>query len=84
MKVAIKIAGFAIAAAALALSGPGANAQMAGANGLGGGSGGGGRHQHQQTAAKTAPQAPKADEKAYTAALQSLPDKHFDPWHGVR
>lgn len=31
-------------------------------------------------AAKTA----KANEKAYNAALRNLPDKHYDPWHGVR
>jgi hypothetical protein len=30
------------------------------------------------------PQKTKADDKAYNAALKSLPDKPFDPWHGVR
>jgi hypothetical protein len=45
---------------------------------------GGGGHRHQQKADKTAEQKPKADEKAYAAALASLPDKKFDPWHGVR
>jgi hypothetical protein len=29
-------------------------------------------------------QKPKADDKAYNAALKSLPDKPYDPWHGVR
>lgn len=27
---------------------------------------------------------PKANEKAYNAALQNLPNKPYDPWHGVR
>jgi hypothetical protein len=26
----------------------------------------------------------KANEKAYNAALKNLPDKQYDPWHGVR
>jgi hypothetical protein len=26
----------------------------------------------------------KANEKAYNAALRNLPDKQYDPWHGVR
>jgi hypothetical protein len=26
----------------------------------------------------------KANEKAYNSALKNLPDKQFDPWHGVR
>jgi hypothetical protein len=26
----------------------------------------------------------KANDKAYNAALKNLPDKQFDPWHGVR
>jgi hypothetical protein len=46
--------------------------------------GGGGRRQHQQTTDKTDPQKTRADDKAYNAALKSLPDKPFDPWHGVR
>jgi hypothetical protein len=29
-------------------------------------------------------QKPKANEKAYNAALRNLPDKQYDPWHGVR
>lgn len=32
--------------------------------------------------AKTAPK--KSDEKAYNAALRNLPNKEYDPWHGVR
>jgi hypothetical protein len=26
---------------------------------------------------------PKADDKAYNAALKGLPDKQYDPWHGL-
>ena len=26
----------------------------------------------------------KANDKAYDAALKNLPDKQYDPWHGVR
>lgn len=26
----------------------------------------------------------KANEKAYNSALHNLPDKQYDPWHGVR
>jgi hypothetical protein len=26
----------------------------------------------------------KANDKAYNAALRNLPDKQYDPWHGVR
>ena len=26
----------------------------------------------------------KANEKAYNSALRNLPDREYDPWHGVR
>jgi hypothetical protein len=80
-KAGCKAASFVIAAFALALLASAANAQMAdsGGGGLGGGKG------RQQKAEKTDTQhAPKADEKAYAAALKTVPDKPFDPWHGVR
>ena len=35
-------------------------------------------------AQKTQEQTPKVDEKAYRSALDSLPDKKFDPWRDVR
>jgi hypothetical protein len=55
----------------------GAKAQ--GMGGLGGG------HKHQQKTDKSAQQKPPpADEKAYQAALKSLPDKPNDPWRGAR
>ncbi len=43
-----------------------------------------GNKQHQQKTDKTGAQKPKADDKAYNAALKSLPNKPFDPWHGAR
>jgi hypothetical protein len=50
-----------------------------------GGTGGFGGHKHAQgKAAKTADPKPKVDEKAYAAALKSLPNKAYDPWNGVR
>jgi len=58
----------------LALMVSGANAQMMG----------GGGHKQRQDTAKNETQTPKADEKAYAAAISSLPDKQYDPWHGVR
>jgi hypothetical protein len=52
---------------------------------MGGSAGGGGRKQHQeQKSDKTDAQKPKADDKAYNAALKGLPNKPFDSWHGVR
>lgn len=54
------------------------------AQATGGAGSGGGRKQHQQKVDKPTAQAPKADEKAYNAALKSLPDKPFDPWRGAR
>jgi hypothetical protein len=47
----------------------------------GGGPGGGRKHKEQKTDVSTAP---KADEKAYNAALKSLPNKPYDPWFGAR
>jgi hypothetical protein len=60
-------------ASAISLTTVGAHAQ-----GMGGG------HKHQQKTDKSDPQRPKADDKAYNAALKSLPDKLYDPWRGAR
>jgi hypothetical protein len=65
------------AAFAVALLMSAANAQQMGSEP------GGGR-KHQQKADTAAPTAPKADEKAYNAALKSLPNKSYDPWSGTR
>jgi hypothetical protein len=77
--VGFRVVGLVIVGLALALLTSGAEAQT-----VGGGGFGGGHKQHQQNATKTDTQKPKADEKAYAAALKNLPDKQFDPWHGVR
>jgi hypothetical protein len=58
--------------------------ESAHAQATGGGSGGGGRKQHQQKTNKNDAPKPKADDKAYNAALKSLPDKPYDPWRGAR
>ncbi len=34
--------------------------------------------------AKAAAGKSKTDDRAYNAALKNLPDKQYDPWHGVR
>ncbi len=44
----------------------------------------GGSHKRQAKSAKTEPQQPRADDKAYNAALKGIPNKQFDPWHAVR
>jgi hypothetical protein len=49
-----------------------------------GGGSGGGRKRHEQKADKPSGQTPKANDKAYNAALKSLPDKPYDPWRGTR
>jgi hypothetical protein len=49
-----------------------------------GGGSGGGRKRHEQKTDKSTTQTPKANDKAYNAALKSLPDKPFDPWRGAR
>ena len=45
---------------------------------------GSGGRKHQQKEDKPAAQTPKVDEKAYNAAIKSLPNKPFDPWQGAR
>lgn len=54
------------------------------AQSMGGMGGGGGGHRHQQKTDQAAAPKPKVDEKAYAAALKTLPDKKYDPWHNVR
>ena len=75
--------GVAIVSLLLALAISGVQAQMMGGAG-GGGAGMGGHHKRAQDSTKSKDQAPKADEKAYAAALKTVPNKPFDPWHGVR
>jgi hypothetical protein len=53
------------------------------AQGMGGSMGGG--HKHQKQTDTTGPQKPRTDDKAYNAALKSVPDKPKpDPWQGAR
>jgi hypothetical protein len=72
-----------IAGVALALAASSAQAQLANpaqpalsSSGQIGQHMGGGRDEKEQK--------PKANEKAYDAALRNLPNKQYDPWHGVR
>jgi hypothetical protein len=75
---AIKILGAALALAVMAGS---AQAQV---GGFGGGPGGGARQPFDKRSSgpKDPPKA-KADDKAYTSALKNLPNKPYDPWHGI-
>jgi hypothetical protein len=72
---AVRILGAALALSVMVAS---AQAQM-------GGPGGGGRHQpfDKRNQKSGEPAKPKADDKAYSSALKSLPDKQYDPWHGM-
>jgi hypothetical protein len=67
-------------ALAMALMMAGADAQ--GVSGMG--SGVGGRHHQRGKTGKAEAPKPKINEKAYNAALKTIPDKPFDAWNGVR
>jgi hypothetical protein len=73
-------------ASALALMTASAHAQIASPNGtMVPGSGIGDKAAAGNAkASQNDPAKPKANEKAYNAALQNLPNKQYDPWHGVR
>ena len=43
-----------------------------------------GAHADRTSASGANTQQIKANESAYSAALRNLPDKKYDPWHGVR
>lgn len=69
-----------ILGAALALTVMAASAQAQ----MGGAPGGGGRHSTGNSSEKSKePPKPKADDKAYSSALKGIPDKPYDPWHGI-
>lgn len=70
-----------IAAFAMALTMASAQAQI-GPGGLAPGSGIG--KSVSQAEARGGTTKPKSDDKAYNAVLRNLPDKQYDPWHGVR
>lgn len=72
--------------AVLALTATGVQAQDAagGMGAMGGMGGSGGRHHGQQQKNAKATPTPRADEKAYKAAVKEIPNKPYDAWHGVR
>jgi hypothetical protein len=74
---AIKILGAALALTVMVAS---AQAQLGG-----GPPSGGATHQpfDKRNQKSSEPAKPKADDKAYNSALKSLPDKQYDPWHGM-
>jgi hypothetical protein len=69
-----------IAAVAVLLMTTGAFAQVAPGSQIGARAQ---RANDQGEAAKNGAQK-KTDDKAYNAALRNLPNKEYDPWHGVR
>lgn len=81
---AYAIAPLLAAALTMALLAQGAHAQSLGGDGGGSSGGGGGRKQHHAKTDKDATPKLKADDKAYGAALKSLPNKPYDPWHNAR
>ena len=74
-----------LTAAAIVLLSAGAQAQSPSqsAAGVTGGDYGGSHHRRGNAKKVEAPKQ-KADEKGYKAALDQLPDKQYDAWHGVR
>ena len=77
---AVKILGATLALTVMAAS---AQAQVGGFGSPG--SGGGARQpfDNRNNHKSNEPAKPKADDKAYNSALKGLPDKQYDPWHGI-
>jgi hypothetical protein len=77
--------GLIFAAVAVGLLAVSAQAQSPG-QGAAGVTGGdfGGSHHRRGRSTKVMTSKPKVDEKGYKAALDQLPDKQYDAWHGVR
>ena len=80
----MRIATLIFAAAAVALLAGSAQAQSPGQSAGGVTGGGFGGHRGRGKSQKVATPKPKVDEKGYKAALDQLPDKQYDAWHGVR
>jgi len=78
----LAIAGLAIAGLALALMTTAAQAQISPQQGQMNGANRIGQSASRQAEDKN--DKPKVNDKAYNAALHNLPDKPYDPWHGVR
>jgi hypothetical protein len=77
----LAIAGLVMAltiASAQAQIAPGQSSQMQGATQIGQ------RAESATRASETDAAKVKANDKAYNAVLHNLPDKQYDPWHGVR
>jgi len=73
-----------LAALATALTVASAQAQLMGPGGqIAGSQIGQHAQQRSEQSNKTAAER-KNEERAYNSALGNLPDKQFDPWHGVR
>jgi hypothetical protein len=75
---------FLIAGLALALTTAVAQAQISAPGVPSGGGIGAAADAQRNKASKLDDQKVKANDKAYNAALQNLPNKQYDPWHGVR
>jgi hypothetical protein len=72
----------AVAIAVLTVSAQ-AQSPSQGTPGVTGGDFGGSHHRRGNIKKVEAPK-PKVDEKGYKAALDQLPNKQYDAWHGVR
>jgi hypothetical protein len=80
----MRIATLIFAAAAVALLAGSAQAQSPGQGAAGVTGGDLGGHRGHGKSQKVATPKPKVDEKGYKAALDQLPNKQYDAWHGVR
>ncbi len=73
-----------MAASALALTMASAQAQIMGPTGTQIPGSGIGQHAAKAQQNQNAAPQRKVDEGAYNSALRNLPNKQYDPWHGVR
>ena len=73
-----------LAASALALAASGAQAQNAPGNMNINAAQQIGQHAGKYQNGEDSSSKARASDKAYNAALQNLPNKQYDPWHGVR
>jgi len=76
-----------MAALMLALLTAGAQAQVGGTSGMSPGASGSmkiGQHAASAAAKGEETKDVKANENAYNSVLKNLPNKQYDPWHGVR
>ena len=76
--------GSVIAGLGIALTTASAQAQVGGASGISPSMGTAQIGQHASSNSRQSEPKVKANDNAYHSALKSLPDKKYDPWHGVR